>query len=61
MLNLSYHNIGSYKLQNFMTDRSIACLPVWVCGCPDGCGAGNKTSASKIELDPNKVTYIQKG
>ena len=43
---LSYHNIRSYKLHNFMFDRSIACLPVFVCGCPDGCGAGNKTSAN---------------
>ena len=30
-----------------MTDSSIACLPVWVRGCPDGCVAGNKIPAKE--------------
>ena len=29
-----------------MIDSSISCLPVWVCGCSDGCVADNKIPAS---------------
>ena len=45
----SYHNIRSYKLLNFMSNWSIAGLPVCVCGCSNGCLTDNIFPASQKE------------